>query len=775
MTILFANTLFIAVIPVLALIILMVVSAILRAQRAKYILSAREEADRWQQKIRKQDNENKNNFVNGIIQGQGLDELVDVYGTARAQLFGGDAAWTGDDLQEAHRERLNTAEELAARRLMVQAASATALVIAIAVITCSILYHFESASVPSEPSPFSISAPASPGIDPDFAPIVIPAEQPSAKPMEDTQEVPTPGETMERPTTGEPMDRPVPEETMESPIPDKKMDRSTDEKAKQNLFTNKYRRMNMSTNNGEPKTDTAAAVLVEELLGGQKHPLSFPEAATSPKLRGATNVSMTKQADAAIDDASIILLDAVVDHQKQQKANESIDPESLDPRLSIEDASRGVQGIAELVDGFNGPDELRAGARLIRETYAGKPSRIQRDIRAAVDTSASDRFGRVRRVLERIASETPFQLADQVTEMRQIIDAIEMPQPSTKPISELTNISKALTALKSKHLAVARDHCDELFALLIQHAQGLVNQAIESIIEQLMVTAYRKEIDGLNAVLAQHEAYGHKFRENIQLVRSQLSEWRTEAHHRQAAASSSVVLQLNSVSADEWIASLRERRRCADIRELAQQLAEMWESNLNEQAAVGYPHIKTPARLGSLLARMPSEESARCFRDVLRKSMGDEHSVYCSIDQYGVKRAAKKLLEKAAPLSHLSARDNELFQVWPADITVVRLPAPAGPSDADIRKRLEDAFLKLDPACLREDTAEGEREITVMRVNAGWPIAIDESNDALLIYYAKCADMGHPPHLFGVLPDVADGMPRTDLVSLVNELQQEEL
>ncbi|HLQ44117.1 MAG TPA: hypothetical protein VK137_05275, partial [Planctomycetaceae bacterium] len=49
--------------------------------------------------------------------------------------------------------------------------------------------------------------------------------------------------------------------------------------------------------------------------------------------------------------------------------------------------------------------------------------------------------------------------------------------------------------------------------------------------------------------------------------------------------------------------------------------------------------------------------------------------------------------------------------------------------------------------------APGERDaITVTKVKAGWPLAIEAGNADLLMHYARCDDLGHLPHLIGVLP-----------------------
>jgi hypothetical protein len=232
-----------------------------------------------------------------------------------------------------------------------------------------------------------------------------------------------------------------------------------------------------------------------------------------------------------------------------------------------------------------------------------------------------------------------------------------------------------------------------------------------------------------------------------------------------------VILLLPGLSEKQWIAGLKERLGCDDLTQLAAALLEKWEAALNDRATAHHPHIKTPAQLGALLTRIPPEEAAACLRDSLQKAMGDAHSIYAAIKSFGVERAATDLFRRAAVLCHLNSRDHEILNVSPAEHTVVRLPSPCGPGDAAIRSQLEDAFHELDTSCLIEDASPRERDITVMRTLVGWPMAIEQSNFALLTAYASCGELNHSPHLFGILPDEQDGQPLQTLTDLAAALR----
>jgi hypothetical protein len=199
---------------------------------------------------------------------------------------------------------------------------------------------------------------------------------------------------------------------------------------------------------------------------------------------------------------------------------------------------------------------------------------------------------------------------------------------------------------------------------------------------------------------------------------------------------------------------------------LAGKLAGEFELRLRGRAGRSQP--QTGGGPPSLMLGLSYTELAAVWTgllDDLRRVPG--FSLYERLRAYGLEEAADLLWQRAAPTCFFTGRDHETFGVSVHEVAVVALPpAQGGPEDERIRGELVQRFCaRAENRCQITDGAGGD-ELTVCRINTGWPIGIEQANHVLSLSYAAAAARGHLPHLVGILSDSELGRPSPAYLAL---------
>jgi hypothetical protein len=114
-----------------------------------------------------------------------------------------------------------------------------------------------------------------------------------------------------------------------------------------------------------------------------------------------------------------------------------------------------------------------------------------------------------------------------------------------------------------------------------------------------------------------------------------------------------------------------------------------------------------------------------------------------------------ELIQRSRITSWFDGRDDPRFGIARFEFMMVRLPAPAGPKDVEVKEVIEALFRK---AGFHEIQSSGHaRSISVLRIYAGWPVGIEGGNAVLLQAYGRSTRTGHLPHLVGILSDSQAG------------------
>jgi hypothetical protein len=255
------------------------------------------------------------------------------------------------------------------------------------------------------------------------------------------------------------------------------------------------------------------------------------------------------------------------------------------------------------------------------------------------------------------------------------------------------------------------------------------------------------------------EQHGVQYQLQVAAFLSALAD--QEQLHRldEQSTPSSIALVLPGPSQAEIISALMASRDSADMTTLTGKLAGEFELRLRDRARRSQP--QAGGGLASLLLCIPYAELATVWTGLLedvRRVSG--FSLYERLRAYGLDAAVDLLWQRAAPTGFFAGRDHEAFGVTVHEVAVVALPpAHGGPEDERIRGELALRFHnRAENRCQVTDGAGGD-ELTVCRINTGWPIGIEQANHVLLQSYAAAGKRGHLPHLVGILTDSELGRP----------------
>jgi hypothetical protein len=500
------------------------------------------------------------------------------------------------------------------------------------------------------------------------------------------------------------------------------------------------------------------------------NPLAYLRTPENLHRRATCNSSCTHLDMSAMADVALTMLVELVENMRSRTPIQAVDLDELDSTALSVAVNRRIQGIPELAE--LAASDLEGRQRLLRDVAAAKSTRVWRQMREIAEEVIDEPVTRIRRELDKAVLSAPFKTAKIADDIKRGLAAIVYGDANQDALRQFTNNKRSIDALDSS----AGRGLGPIVKLLEKGLRESIAQAfdesIEAIAQGITNEIVRAKVDELLPLLEEHQADCTQLRTHLEEVTKILDRRCTAACHSGAVRSDSVDVVLSGPGKDELLATMKDRLKCADRRELVERYAEKLETALN-QIAERRSLIETPAKLVVLLRRLEPEIVADAIDMLARECLGEAHTVYASIRRDGVPMIAKQLFQLADVLVSFACRDHAHLMVEPRNDTIVRLPEPRGPDDQQIKEDLLGELTALSANNLTVQPAGlQEQEITVTRTVIGWPVGVLEDNDRLLVAYEQSAEDGHRPHLFGLLPGSELGQQDAATMSLAKHLKK---
>ena len=492
---------------------------------------------------------------------------------------------------------------------------------------------------------------------------------------------------------------------------------------------------------------------MSETNGHARPSLPMFDAAAQKKLRGSVNASTTQINLSGRFNAQCTIWNQMTMILTERTMADISALDDLDPDALTQITSRRLAAQAELAEPNGDWTSARESVQNIKQLRAGKPTRALRDARQGATDAVLERMTITRHALETAASAAPYRIKQLVEQFSQFCDQLRLPEPTGEALQRFENTVRGGQAIAEQAATFSKSSYDFITSQLLQRSKAFHAAAVLELSQELVATAFRQQLRNLSALLDELLKLSAQFLRNQDAIQAAIEVKRTHNMNGNVPVEASIILPLPGPSEEDVLAAMLERQRCGDRRALAVVMIDKLEPRLREAAVRDFPSLAVTASLGMFLAWLPAETIADAYAEVFDQSIGEGHSLYELINQFGVDRTVRELWERAEPLCDLRQRDNSRFNVTPIQHAVVRLPPPVGHRDGHIRERLASRFRAFGNCSVLEASANEQDAVSVVRVKLGFPIAIEGGNVSMLRRYAECAVIGHPPHLVGLLSE----------------------
>lgn len=491
--------------------------------------------------------------------------------------------------------------------------------------------------------------------------------------------------------------------------------------------------------------------------------------------RGSANASATNVPTTGLFDAMLTLHNDVFSLLGEKPQPDVAITESLDPYPLAQVADRRLASHDELADPGTSPAELHGWLQLLKNIRARKPMRAHREARACVKEIVTEKCRSVMHSVQQAVGEAPHRAKELLEVLRYSVESITWPEPSAEPLTRLEHAVKGMSIRQEHGGQLAKSTLEFLMAQLPRAAVELTSQCRKVVAMELVVEELKEAIRSLLSFLDEQGRFASQFTRRTETLRQLFEQRRQQGLESQDYSRASVILDLPGKTEAEIFAGIIERAQVRDRRSFVLRFIERLNLALSEEAVTESTALADGTSLGQLLVRLAPGRIADVFERLFEESLGEGHSLYEIVEKFGIEKLVADLLGRAEPLCHLNHRDIPQFNVTPVEHTVVRLPLPSGPRDKHIRTQVEVAFQRVTH-CTVLDSAPGERDaITVTKVKVGWPLVIEAGNADLLMHYSRCDDLGHLPHLIGVLPFSKNGQAIGGYVDLARQLKSSQV
>lgn len=477
------------------------------------------------------------------------------------------------------------------------------------------------------------------------------------------------------------------------------------------------------------------------------------------KRRGGANASNVRVGGTALPDVQVRLFEEVHAAIRNRPMPNGVDDalESLEPRVIRRAAKAALGQVEELADPGQDPAEVHRVLKALTAIRAKASTRVAREASGHVDQVVAQSLEAAKAALERLYSQSADKARAVVDQARESLRRMTYPAISVEPLNRLSRLTKAEEFLRARHQVLRPDQLENVRVDLTNRARQLCDDTKGEVAAELAFASLKRLLRDLDNFLVELGSRGAEFDRRLGEIQSIL-EWRQrQAAKDQHVSRVSVTWVLEGPDEKQIFAGMMARARCSDVGALAQHVLDRFEAAVREAAP-----IKAPWRdaandsFADLVRAMEPADLADVFLRVCEGALGPGQTLYEAIAKTGLPEVAKFLFNRSKPMCHLTGRDIEALRVRTHEEVIVRLPPPVGPRDPGIRSDLIAALSKLGE-CTFRDSKAGDPCVTVVRINLGWPIAIESDTRTLLYRYLQAGESCHPPHLIGILPESPKG------------------
>jgi hypothetical protein len=465
-------------------------------------------------------------------------------------------------------------------------------------------------------------------------------------------------------------------------------------------------------------------------------------------LHGGVGCSSTQVATTGLSEVVYNLFDGVIQGPRPPTApGPSVSADGLTPKELTNAIRDRLAASEELSEPPPDLAPLQTRAEVLTEVRAKKGRVYPAVVRLAEETIA-EVVVRLHEYIDRRILECPAIGPEVVDQMRAVLRQVPSTVPHAGAHSKFQRGLRTVEAFALCAGEVTRKTYTFVSAELLRDCLERYVEALTELAGELARSALHRATEGVLAYLAEWMRQLGEYMRRADDARFILKEKEKESAKLRAAARSTVVLDLPGPDKGEILGTMTREGGCTDPTQLVDNLRVKFEAQLRAFARERVPTLGAGAPLFKLVLALDPGEVADQFVRLVGSCPGG-HTLYDLIERKGVAVCADYLYRHAAPTCDLGGRNVARHNVPAEQLTIVCLPAPVGPRDPGVRDRLQMAFAKLGH-CIFTEGAPGAA-VTVVRLELGWPIGIEQSNRALLQRYLRAGAAGHAPHLLNVL------------------------
>jgi hypothetical protein len=455
-----------------------------------------------------------------------------------------------------------------------------------------------------------------------------------------------------------------------------------------------------------------------------------------------------------------------------------IDPRVLgdfQPAVMLERAKTALQAVADLsLSGNLDTEAVHKKADLLKALHAGRKPELAEQVAQAVSAVCQEAGQRLRRTFDAAVDGAPSKVDAVLDDLVKALDQMAVVDlGDAQAIARFIRRAEQIDGLPRWRQELPETTFKSLERQLLQIAQTEYNLAFDRIVAEIFRRAWQDQRDAFKARIDHYREDAQTFRAKINLCAEESDRACQRARQRAAALRCGNQVLLGEVSDDQLRAALMAHRKSGSQVELLEGLRHDLEEGLRERAlgrGLGPEIHQAPFR--QLVLALPVDEIVGVFRNLLLAGISGTYSLYEACQAYGLERLVSELVRRSQITSWFDGRDDPRFGINRFDFRVVRLPAAANPKDVEIKMIIENLFRQAGFHEIR--TSGHSRNISVLRIYAGWPLGIEGGNGVLLQAYGRSARTGHLPHLVGVLPDSQAGKHAPGILNLLDAMEKGE-
>jgi len=401
--------------------------------------------------------------------------------------------------------------------------------------------------------------------------------------------------------------------------------------------------------------------------------------------------------------------------------------------------------------------EIIQKSQLVAAMVTGGKPQLAEELAVSIKSTCQQAGSNVRRQFDLAAARAPSRVGNVVGDLADAVT--QMDRAKTSDGHALALFQKR--ASQFKNLPRLKDQIKEtayerLISHLVQEAQSEYSDVLKQWAEDHFWEYRRNELELVRERFEKFMADNRDFRSKVRICIDECKKRLNIAKEHLTTLKAGNEVILEEASKAEFLAALMASHKVGSQSELISELRHDFEQRLREQAeqkGMGSQYAQQmPFR--ALILAMSEADIVDVFTSLILEGTSDSHSFYESCQAYDLERLVSDLVNRSRITSGFDGLDDPRFGIVCYEVRIVRMAKAINPNEAKIKEVLDALFTR--EGFYIEDNFHA-RSISVTRIYAGWPIGIEGGNTALLKAYKKSAEIGHLPHMVGILPDTRAG------------------